>query len=63
MMDRAAVILRLLGATAFAMGFALVFFAMTTSPALYPPLQASYAIAGAVMGGAGLLTLVSKYEE
>jgi hypothetical protein len=63
MIDRAAVILRLLGAAALLMGFLVAFYALTTSPALYPPLQASYAIVGVVMGGAGFLALISKYEE
>ncbi|HVP22370.1 MAG TPA: hypothetical protein VMS77_00500 [Conexivisphaerales archaeon] len=63
MADRAAVILRILGAASLAMGLLLAYNAMTTSPALYPPLLASYVIAAAVMGGAGFLTLISKYEE
>ncbi len=63
MADRAAVILRILGAVALFMGLLLGFYALNTSPALYPPLQASYVIVAAVMGGAGLLTVISKYEE
>jgi hypothetical protein len=63
MADRAAVILRLLGAAALFMGLLLAYNALTTSPSLYPPLQASYVIVAAVMGGAGFLALISKYEE
>ncbi len=63
MADRASVILRLVGAAALLMGFLIGFYALTTDPALYPPLQASYVIIAAVMGGAGLLALISKYEE
>jgi hypothetical protein len=63
MADRAEVILRLLGAAALVMGLLLAYFALTTSPSLYPPLQASFVIAAAVMGGAGFLALISKYEE
>ncbi|MGA1975886.1 MAG: hypothetical protein ABSG92_09655 [Conexivisphaerales archaeon] len=63
MNDRAEVILRLLGATSLLMGFLLAYYALTTSPSLYPPVQASYAIVGVVMGGAGFMALVSKYDE
>jgi hypothetical protein len=63
MNDTAEVILRFLGAATLIMGFLLAYYAWTTSPSLYPPLQVSYVVAGVVMGGAGFLALISKYEE
>ena len=62
MTDRATVILRLVGLITLALGFMVGYFALTSSPGLYPPLQASYLIIAAIMGGAGFLAAISKYE-
>jgi hypothetical protein len=63
MNDRAAVILRIVGLLALAVGLLLGYFALTASPSLYPPVLASYLIVASILGGAGFLTLISKYEE
>ena len=63
MNDRVVVILRIVGIISMVIGILIGYFAATTSPALYPPLLASYLIVAAVLAGAGFLTLISRFVE
>jgi hypothetical protein len=63
MNDRVAVVLRITGLMSLGVGLLIGYFAMTASPSLYPPIQASYLIIATILAGAGFLAFISKYTE
>ncbi|MEM0117353.1 MAG: hypothetical protein QXX17_04385 [Conexivisphaerales archaeon] len=63
MADRVAGLLRFIGLLALIFGLLLAYYAITVSPPLYPPIETSYVIIGALMSVAGLIALISKYRS
>lgn len=63
MVDKVAILLRFAGFVALVLGILLAYYALTVSPPLYPPVETSYIIIGALMGVAGLVALISKYRS
>jgi len=63
MADRVSGLLRFIGLIALIFGLLLIYFALSVNPPLYPPIETSYVIIGALMSVAGLVALISKYRS
>ncbi|MEM0287870.1 MAG: hypothetical protein QXG05_06875 [Nitrososphaerota archaeon] len=62
MADRMSMLLRLVGLATLISGLLIAYFAITSNPPLYPPIETSYMLIAVLLSVAGAITVIAKYR-